>query len=159
MWQHAASRRELVSYFIPTPRIIPTRLFELVMFGCVCLCRCWYHFLTDQYRHIWVINLLMSTFWPLVVAVLTIGCRRFDQRSSPFWPMTVAVLTNDCRRFDLCTVAVLTTVVAVFVVAVLDLSPLWSFCVYQVQSEPAIWGPITSELKTDYARDPLLCFN
>ena len=33
--------------------------------------------------------------------------------------MTVAVLTNSCRRFDLCTVAVLTTVVAVLVVAVL----------------------------------------
>ena len=33
--------------------------------------------------------------------------------------MPVAVLTNSCRGFDLCTVAVLTTVVAVFVVAVL----------------------------------------
>ena len=33
--------------------------------------------------------------------------------------MTVAVLTDSCRRFDLYTVAVLTTVVVVFVVAVL----------------------------------------
>ena len=31
-----------------------------------------------------------------------------------------------------------------------------SFCVYQVKSEPAIWGPITSELKSGYALDPHL---
>ena len=40
--------------------------------------------------------------------------------------MVVAVLTNGCRRFDLCLVAVLTTIVAVLVVAGrVGLSPFW----------------------------------
>ena len=36
----------------------------------------------------------------MTVAVLTKILCRFDQLLSPFWPMLVAVLTNGCRRFD-----------------------------------------------------------
>ena len=51
--------------------------------------------------------------------------------------MVVAVLTNGCRRFDQCLVAVLTTIVAVLVVAVLacrrvGLSPCWLVAVLVV---------------------------
>ena len=75
---------------------------------------------------IWFVAVPLSPFRFVAVFVAVLTYTIFvaiDQWLSPFWPMVVTVLTNGCRHFDLCLVAVLTTIVAVFVVAVLDLSP------------------------------------
>ena len=81
------------------------------------------------------------SYWFINVAVLTIGCRRFDHRLSPFWPKIFSVLTNDCRRFDqwlspfwLIVVAVLTYALSPFwpQLSPFLLSPFWRVAVFVV---------------------------
>ena len=83
---------------------------------------------------------IVSQVWVIDVAVLTIGCRRFDHRLSPFWPK-ISVLTNDCRRFDqwlspfwLIVVAVLTYALSPFwpQLSPFLLSPFWRVAVFVV---------------------------
>ena len=77
---------------------------------------------------IWFVAVPLSPFRFVAVFVAVLTYTIFvtiDQWLSPFWPMVVAVLTNGCRHFDLCLVAVLTTIVAVLVCRRVALSPVW----------------------------------